>query len=125
MSPIIDEVLAMAICVTEIDSYTPEARISELLASGDLVTQGHISTQAAALLEQARLVYTNRHSSSIHFVLPILDLLHNSLENIMFASEIATFNQIKPVVENSPYMGLRAQLPEMYHIKHFLQLVYC
>uniref|UniRef100_A0AAR5P492 Uncharacterized protein n=1 Tax=Dendroctonus ponderosae TaxID=77166 RepID=A0AAR5P492_DENPD len=126
MIALVDDVLAMIICRT-IDGMTnPDAKIHELASASDLVRSGAIQPLAGALLDQARLVYTNYHSTSIHFILPVFELVKESLgENyVTLQSEMTHFATIREVVANSPYMGLRSQLPDQYHIKNNAKLAY-
>ncbi|APL97663.1 hypothetical protein [Pteromalus puparum negative-strand RNA virus 1] len=126
MMPIVDDVLAMVICRTTRGTTDPNAPLTELISPGELNRNQEIGRVASSLLEQARLVYTNYHSTSIHFILPVFDPLVTAIgaDHLTFREEITRFRGIRTVVSSAPFMGLCAQLPAQYHIKNCARLAY-
>ncbi|UVF62182.1 MAG: hypothetical protein [Bat faecal associated arto-like virus 2] len=126
IDPIVDDVLGMVVCRTSTDTTDPDSPIAGLRSPAELEGRDGISHVAAILLEQARLVYINYHSSSLHFIVPIFDQLVQTVgeANQTFARDIQHFRSIRQVVETAPYMGLRSQIPDRYQIRNNAKLAY-
>lgn len=126
MSPIVDDAIGMMLIPTGQGTYNPDAAIADIIQLDAPQYTHNVHPVARDLLKQARMVYTNYHSTSIHFVLPLLEPFQ-SIDGSsfqMFSTEFTAFEAIRTVLERAPYMGARADLPEVYHIKCYARLVY-
>lgn len=122
----LDDALAVWITINRELEVSPEVRVDRLKPIGDLVNEGMISQVAGAILTQARLIYMHYHATSLTFVPSALVALRQvHMDDIAtFRDDIRKFNVIADHVRDAPYNGLRAQLPEAYHIAEFPCIVY-
>ncbi|XP_057341521.1 uncharacterized protein LOC130678386 [Microplitis mediator] len=125
-APVINDILGNIICYNKQFQYQPEIPILDLAPLDEIAARHDMHRFSKYLLEQMRVVYQNYHSSSIKFVPAIIDHFANSLgqDHAAFQKEVKSFRLIQPTVVGSPYIGLRAQLPEAYRIRNFPRLVY-
>lgn len=127
LSNTLDDALAACICIKDNLTYDCEAEIGTLMTTEALEQANLVGRIGSLILTQARLVYSNFHSSSIHFILPMLPQLISVIgdTNQIFRPEIEKFRTVEDTLRNAPYLGLRSSLPEKFHIKNFPLLTYC
>lgn len=125
-SSAVDDVLGAVVAIDKTGAIRHNAKLTELASIDDIRANYSITPHAAELLEQARLVYSHYHATSIHFVLPIYSELSALItdKDTVFREEITKFSEIRDDVLWAPYLGVRAKLPPQYHIKNYARLVY-
>lgn len=126
LPPVVYEILAMVVYWRRTGGYSPDATLEGLMPAERLRTEGIITEHAESLLEQARLVYINFQSSSLHFVLAIIDQIHDYVGDNFPAlnNEVEAFRQIAPLVRSSPFCGLRMKIPEVQQVQQYPMLAY-
>ncbi|KAF6201447.1 hypothetical protein GE061_005896 [Apolygus lucorum] len=103
-----------------------EIPIDELMDPGTVCDKYGLSKLSRELLSQGRLVYHSRHATSIRFIEPFFEAIIGSGHGdvALLEGDINNYNAVRDIILTCPFLGLRASLPERYHIKQFPCLVY-
>ena len=91
-----------------------------------MIADGDISPWGGALLNQARLVYEYKHSTTLKMAYGTLELIRAdfALAGERFTADLDTMDQGAAAYRNHPYCGLRGVIPEIRQIKNFSQVAY-
>jgi len=121
----IDEILGHLIAVDQDDDYNPDVEKINLMPLERLCEMHDMHEYAKKVLIQARLVYEKYKGRSVRFGRDAIEYAERFFGQFgdAWGNEVIELKKIANELDSRPYIGLRATIPEKYHVRNYPRLI--
>lgn len=122
----IDYMLSQVLCLNKNIEFDQQVHWDQLCPTQELIQKFSMDEIHSGLLEQARMVYQFRHTTSSSIALSFIEDAKSYLYNIapIWSTEIDRLVNVAPTIQESIYAGVSPILEEGLRIAQFPRIVY-